>query len=97
MTWTNQQDVTRTVVFDKFSHQTALGFFNNLNDITVLVKVTQGCGFNNHWWIWTGGASAGSSWNLQVRDTETNRIQGYTKPQGVFILAAKDETSFPCD
>lgn len=95
MVW-DQNGTVKPVIFEEHSHQTALGFFNNLNDITVLLKVTNGCELNGHWWIWTGGATAGAAWYLQVRDTETGTTQIYTKPSGVFVTAAKDERSFPC-
>ncbi len=97
MTWTDLRHETRPVVFDKYTHQTALGFLNNLNDVALLIKVTRGCMHNNHWWIWTGGASGGGSgWNLRVVDTETGRRQTYSKPLGAFTNTTRDSTSFPC-
>jgi hypothetical protein len=97
MTWTGFDGVTQPVVFGRQSDQTAAGVFqNNLNDITLVVKVTTGCSFNDHYWVWLGGFT-NAAWRLEVTDTETGRSHVYTKqlsstpPQTV-----KDETSFPC-
>ena len=97
MTWTGFDGVTQPVLFTRQSDQTAAGVFqNNPADITVVVKVTNGCSFNDHYWVWLGGFT-NAAWRLEVTDTQTGSSHVYTKqlsstpPQTV-----KDETTFPC-
>lgn len=97
MTWTGFDGVTQPVVFVRQSDQTAAGVFqNNLSDITLVVKVTNGCSFNNHHWVWLGGFT-NAAWRLEVTDTETGRSHVYTKAlSSTPPTTVKDEASFPC-
>ena len=54
-------------------------FFNDANVETV-VKVLNGCGLNNRYWVFAGGLT-----NVEVvttvRDTQTGNVRTYTNPQ----------------
>jgi hypothetical protein len=97
MTWTGFDGVTQPVIFGRQSSQTAAGVFqNNLSDITLMAKVTNGCSFNNHYWVWLGGFT-NAAWRLEVTDTQTGRYHVYTKPlSSTPPQTVKDEISFPC-
>ncbi len=97
MTWTDFSSNTLPVVFTKDSHQAALGRFqNNVNDITIVTKVTNGCSFNGNYWLWLG-AFTGGGYNLSVRDTVTGATQTYSKAVGGIANTIKDVSSFPCN
>jgi hypothetical protein len=97
MTWTDFQNTTSPVVFERHTDQVSLGVFqNNLDDVTLVAKVTNGCPLNGNYWVWLG-AFTGAKLDLRVRDTVTNRVQNYGKPLGGYMTTLKDDSSFPCN
>ena len=97
MSWTGFDNVTQPVVFVPQSDQTAAGVFqNNRNDITLVVKVTNGCSFTGAYWVWLGGFT-NAAWNLQVTDTQTGRSRVYTKGlTSTPPVTVKDDSTFSC-
>jgi photosystem II stability/assembly factor-like uncharacterized protein len=71
-------------------------FFDPAN-VEAVVKVIDGCGFNNNFWVFAGGLT-----NLQtaitIRDTRTGTARTYTNPQGKAFQPVQQVDAFPvCD
>lgn len=69
-----------------------LWFFSSTN-IELIVKVLNGCGVNNRYWVFAGGLT-----NVQVllivTDTETGIQKRYTNPQGTPYQPLQDTNAF---
>jgi hypothetical protein len=69
-------------------------FFSQDNP-EMLVKVLNGCGVNNHFWVF---ASAGTNvgFNLHVQDTTTAAVMTYSNDDNVAAVPVQDTKAFPC-
>ena len=69
-------------------------FFSQDNP-EMLVKVLNGCGVNNHYWVF---ASAGTNvaFNLHVMDTVTSLSQTYSNSDNVAAVPVQDTSAFKC-
>ena len=76
------------------SHGGLFWFFNASNP-ELLIKVLNGCGVNNHFWIF---ASAGTNVGVQiiVVDTVTGAQVVYNHPDGQALQSIKDTSAFNC-
>jgi hypothetical protein len=67
-------------------------FFNNAN-VEAVVKVLNGCGLNNRWWVFASGLT-----DVQVRltitDTQTGTTKEYTTPGGGAFQPIQDTNAF---
>ncbi|HEY4594769.1 MAG TPA: hypothetical protein VIJ02_00095, partial [Thermoanaerobaculia bacterium] len=67
-------------------------FFDPTN-VETIVKVLDGCGFNQRYWVFAGGLT-----NVQtvitVRDTRTGVSKTYTNPQGTPFQPVQDTSAF---
>ena len=67
-------------------------FFNPAN-VETIVKVLDGCGVNQRYWVFAGGLT-----NVQtvvtVRDTRTGISKTYTNPQGTAFQPVQDTSAF---
>jgi hypothetical protein len=69
-------------------------FFNAAN-VEAVVKVLDGCGFNQRFWVFAGGLT-----NVRVRltvtDTRTGAVKIYNNPQGTAFSPVQDTSAFAC-
>jgi hypothetical protein len=67
-------------------------FFNSAN-VEAVVKVLDGCGFNQRFWVFAGGLT-----NVRVRltvtDTRTGAVKIYNNPQGTAFSPVQDTSAF---
>ena len=69
-------------------------FFNQSNP-EILVKVLNGCGVNNKFWVFiTAGTNVG--FNLHVVDTQTAASKTYSNPDNTAAAPVQDTSAFPC-
>ncbi|MFL6201721.1 MAG: trypsin-like peptidase domain-containing protein [Thermoanaerobaculia bacterium] len=69
-------------------------FFGSTNP-ELLVKVLNGCGLNNRYWVfWSAGTDAGLS--LTVTDTVRGSSKSYTNNQGTAAKPVQDTNALPC-
>ena len=59
----------------------------------MLVKVLDGCGFNDRFWVFAA-ATTDVAYTLRVRDTDNGQVQEYTNPLGVASAAVTDTDAF---
>jgi hypothetical protein len=67
-------------------------FFNSAN-IEMVVKVLNGCGVNNRYWVFAGGLTDVDV-ELRVQDTETGVVRTYRNPQGTPFQPIQDTGAF---
>jgi hypothetical protein len=69
-----------------------LWFFGATN-VEAVVKVIDGCGLNNRYWVFAGGLT-NVRVVLTVRDTATGAVKTYTNPQGKAFQPVQDTGAF---
>lgn len=69
-----------------------LWFFNSSN-VEAVVKVLNGCGVNNRYWVFAGGLTNVRT-VITVTDTETGATKTYTNPQNTAFQPIQDTSAF---
>lgn len=57
------------------------------------VRINNGCGVNDHYWVTILGATT-EGFTVRVVDTQIGSEYSYTNPTGVFFSGAEDRTAF---
>ncbi|MEM9553954.1 MAG: fibronectin type III domain-containing protein [Acidobacteriota bacterium] len=83
--------VGRVVPFG--SNDSGLFWFFGPNNWEVLIKVLDGCGVNNRFWVFSA-ATTNVEYTLTVTDTETGAFQEYFNPLGRLAPAITDTSAF---
>lgn len=63
------------------SSDTALFWFFNDRNWEVMVKVLNGCGINNRYWVFISGIT-NQRYSVQIADKNTLQVKSYTNPLG---------------
>jgi CSLREA domain-containing protein len=71
-----------------------LTFFDPAN-VEVTVKVLNGCGLNNRYWVFLAGMT-NVEVNVTVTDTLTGAVKTYANPQGRLFRTVADTAAFLC-
>ena len=79
----------------KYTPDSALVYFFGADNIEMLVKVLNGCGVNNRFWVF-GAASTDQGYTITVRDSQTGSSKTYTNPLGTRAAAITDTGAFVC-
>lgn len=74
---------------------TGMFWFFSSNNIEAIVKVVNGCSFNQRFWVFAGGLT-NVSVTLTVTDTVTGVVRTYTNPQGTPFAPIQDTNAFLC-
>jgi outer membrane protein assembly factor BamB len=69
-------------------------FFSQAN-VEVVVKVLDGCGAGDHFWVFAGGLT-NVHVVLTVTDTANGAVRFYQNPQGTPFAPLQDTSAFPC-
>jgi outer membrane protein assembly factor BamB len=69
-------------------------FFSAAN-LELVVKVLNGCGAGNHFWVFAGGLTDVHV-VLTVTDTANGAVRFYQNPQGTPFAPLQDTSAFPC-
>ncbi|MEM7583070.1 MAG: hypothetical protein AAF560_06795 [Acidobacteriota bacterium] len=81
------------VVADEGTDNSALLWFFDPNNWEVLVKVLNGCGINQRYWVFAAGTTD-VAYTLRVTDTTTGRVSTYSNPLGNASEAVTDSDAF---
>lgn len=73
---------------------TAYLWFFNANNVEMVVKILNGCGTNQRYWVFAGGLT-NVKVELEVEDTQTATSQTYTNPLGTAFQPLQDTQAFP--
>ena len=77
------------------SDNSMLFWFFDEGNIELLAKVLDGCGFNDHYWVFSA-ATTNVEYTFTVRDTSTGRSVQYLNRQGDPAPAVNDTSAFSC-
>jgi hypothetical protein len=75
--------------------QAAIYYFNNPNNLEVLLKLVVACTLNNRYWIFFAATTA-VGFEITVTDTQTGVSKKYVNPVGKVALPVQDQTTFAC-
>ncbi len=75
------------------SSDSGLFWFFDPGNWEMLVKVLDGCGLNEHYWVFAG-ATTNVEYTLRVTDTETGQVREYYNPPGRSAAAINDTSAF---
>jgi len=87
----NKVGAARVVPVD--SADSGLFWFFSPNNWEMLVKILDGCGINNHYWVFAA-ATTNVEYTLRVRDTESGTVKEYFNPLGTSAAAITDTSAF---
>ena len=76
------------------SDDSGLFFFFSPSNWEMLVKVLEGCPWNDHYWVFAA-ATTDVEYTLRVTDTQTGQIAEYFNPLGNAAAATTDTFAFP--
>ncbi len=68
-------------------------YFFNPDNVDVLVKVFNGCSFNNRFWVFYADTT-NVEYTLAVTDTERGEVRTFNGPPGTGLVAVTDTTAF---
>ena len=72
---------------------TGMFWFFSPNNIEAIVKVVNGCSFNQRYWVFAGGLTNVAT-SLRVTDTQNGVIRTYANPQGAPFQPVQDAAAF---
>lgn len=72
---------------------TGMFWFFSANNIEMIIKVVNGCGFNSRYWVFAGGLT-NVAVTITVTDTANGTVRTYTNPQGVAFQPIQDTSAF---
>ncbi|MDE2689135.1 MAG: fibronectin type III domain-containing protein [Acidobacteriota bacterium] len=94
-TWEKPDGETGDAVAWPLTGDTGLYWFFAPSNVEMVLKVLDGCGINQHRWVFAGGLTdVGVA--MTVTDTETGQVQRYGNPVGTAFQPVQDLNAFAC-
>jgi virginiamycin B lyase len=92
---TSWQTATGSGVGNAVSMTSDTGYFwfFSANNVEMVIKVVNGCGFNSRYWTFAGGLT-NVSVTMTVTDTQSGNVKTYVNPQGIAFQPIQDTNSF---
>lgn len=72
---------------------TAIFYFFETQNLELMLKVLDGCGFNNHYWVYYAGLTD-VEMTITVTDSQTGTVRSYSNELGNAADAVTDTTAF---
>lgn len=79
----------------RYSDDTSEFWFFAVDNLEMIVKVLNGCGVNQRFWVFAGGLT-NVSVTLTLTDTHTGRSKVYRNPQSTAFRPIQDTAAFGC-
>jgi hypothetical protein len=92
-TWETGQGDEGAGTAVSLTSDTGYFWFFAATNVEVIVKVLDGCGVNQRFWVFAGGLTDVET-VLTVRDTQTGRVKTYTNPAGTPFQPIQDTNAF---
>lgn len=92
-TWRTPQGGSGAGQFVPVTDDAGYLWFFDAGNIEAVVKVLNGCGLNNRFWVFAAGLTDVQV-DLRVTDTRTGASQTYHNPQGQSFLPVQDTSAF---
>lgn len=93
-TYETPEGETGAARVEKLTEQTGYLYFFDAANVEAVVKVLDGCGANNRFWVFAGGLTNVRT-VITVTDTRTDNRRTYTNPQGRPFQPIQDTNAFP--
>ena len=94
VTWENfDEDIGDGTLVPSTADDSALFWFFDQENWEMLVKIVNGCGFNNHFWVFSA-ATTNVQYTLRVTDTQSGVTKEYENPLGNAADAITDTSAF---
>jgi len=77
----------------RLTDETGYLWFFNASNVEAVVKVLNGCGINNAYWVFAGGLTDVNT-VVKVTDVRTGQVKTYTNPQGTPFQPIQDVNAF---
>lgn len=87
--WATAEDEGQGTVVPFGSDDSGLMWFFQSSNWEMLIKVLNGCGSNDHYWVFFA-ATTDVQFVVTVADTQTGKVKTYLNPQGVSADAVTD-------
>ena len=79
----------------KYTPDSGLFWFDNANNIEVLLKMINACSFNQKFWVYAGGTTDVGV-TITVTDSQTGAVKTYNNVRGTKFLTITDGSAFSC-
>ncbi|MGZ8866844.1 MAG: trypsin-like serine peptidase, partial [Thermoanaerobaculia bacterium] len=79
----------------KYTPDSGLFWFDNANNIEVLLKMVNACSFNQKFWVYSGGTTDVGV-NITVTDSQSGAVKTYNNVRGTKFLTITDGAAFSC-
>lgn len=93
MDWTTPDGQSGAANAVAETSDTGMFWFFTPNNIEAIVKVVDGCSFNQRYWVFAGGLTDVAT-TLRVTDTQSGVIRTYVNPQGTPFQPIQDTAAF---
>lgn len=80
-----------TLVFQ--SDDSAVFWFFDANNWELMVKVIDGCAFNDHFWVFSA-ATTNVEFTVRITDLQSGAVRSYRNPLGISAAAVTDTAAF---
>ena len=92
--WTTRDGAAGLGQAVSLTGDTGYFWFFSPNNVEMVVKVVNGCGFNSGYWTFAGGLTDVNV-VMTVTDTQTDAVKTYTNPQSIAFQPIQDTSAFP--
>lgn len=86
---------SRPMTAIKYTPDSGLFWFDNANNIEVLLKMINACSFNQKFWVYSGGTTDVGV-TITVTDSQTGAVKTYNNVRGTKFLTITDGAAFSC-
>ena len=91
--WTTADGATGVGGSTPLTEDTGAFWFFNPSNVEMVVKLLDGCGLNQHFWVFAGGLTD-TEVRLTVVDTETGIAGTWFNPEGTLLSPVQDNEAF---
>lgn len=86
---------SRPMTAIKYTPDSGLFWFDNANNIEVLLKMINACSFNQKFWVYAGGTTDVGV-TITVTDSQNGAVKTYNNVRGTKFLTITDGAAFSC-
>ena len=94
MDWATPDGRTGSATALPQTSDTGMFWFFSANNVEAIVKVVNGCSFNQRYWVFAAGLT-NVAVSLRVTDTQSGILRTYTNAQGNAFQPIQDTAAFP--
>ena len=92
----DQNGASGAMSLDLHSGNTALAHFGDVANLEMMIKVLDGCGLNQRYWVFAGGLTD-QEIELRIEDRTNGAVRTWTNPVKAQFQPIQDTNAFTCD